>query len=1047
MLQCSTSTKLLPILLAMLGYAMAGLHLWPSVHVALSNGSVFVDYDTMDHNTSSELRNRTLSLVDTETNTTLILRTLPAGQSQGRIEFNCSCFLYAGTFRFLLEQKNYASAKSEGNGNANTSITDRVGDVTVTATWWWSSELQVEWPTIHIAVARGNNHSGSFQVGISTNEPFQSCSYGLDSALFLEVSYLEFNQIGRNSIDKVRARTQHPIKTLRSQTVNLSCAFLFTDRDFIRVALRSPHIDQDVKSSGPLYLSRIFSYKLLVDNINSYRTGCDGTVSVRLVTPPCALVNGKVVLYRDAGGGAASQGATATGGGDMVGVLGGAADPQLAFNWLTQGENETKFNCSAFDPGRNKYCFRFLLNVSRSPSPAQTCLVVHRTAESWGPWQAWSVCSASCGEGVRERVRQCLLPSSGGSVQCTGMVKEQSLCSLEACTVLLPPYTSPPPPTASATLGGNLVVVAGISLCLAVILATILVTLWRKLCRTPQCSSGRRSSAHSPGGRKLSDEASICGHSLQRPSLTDSQWNQGHKGGTGPGLAQKEGSNLGCLPLSQAPALVQDPDRLSPSGQKVLPPIFGYRLAQQQLKEMKKKGLKEATQIYHVSQSPVHDTLLEEAPTSASIPTQQGFTLPGLSPSPGPLDLEGGESNLGPFHIMGPFPEVRAPQRSSATLPDRLSPRVELVLGPPMVGYGGGGGSSKRRDRTADWVEMVERSALGGEVTGGAAGVSSNCYQKNPNFRRTSSFHDTTPSLPPAAPCRPYRERSKTQVGPHSRALPEGSCKNRGIWENQNFPPFPSYPIPEQSTPDCARAKRHAPDPADNRPRAESGSPRTSEPKYTGYNSNSSSMTEATLKHMGSKPGASTAAMSGSELHVNSDLTLDSEQRRSEASGDRWGGEEGDRKGRCNGGGGRHGGERAGISGIGGPVSLFQGGPTYLTPDKKAERAEQNWSRRGPSPIQRNILARKLKEAQSFNTASSQRGRHIQQRQRSSTFSVSASDQKKARCRSLPLSGDYSSISGGSGSPYGLTEVEQRMLDLDMTTLYMGEDEFSPVHT
>lgn len=39
----------------------------------------------------------------------------------------------------------------------------------------------------------------------------------------------------------------------------------------------------------------------------------------------------------------------------------------------------------------------------------------------------------TCGEGVRERVRECLLPSDGG-MQCTGMVREQSLCSLEDCT-------------------------------------------------------------------------------------------------------------------------------------------------------------------------------------------------------------------------------------------------------------------------------------------------------------------------------------------------------------------------------------------------------------------------------------------------------------------------------------------------------------------------------------------------------------------------------------------------------------------------------------
>lgn len=103
----------------------------------------------------------------------------------------------------------------------------------------------------------------------------------------------------------------------------------------------------------------------------------------------------------------------------------------------------------------------------------------------------------------------------------------------------------------------------------------------------------------------------------------------------------------------------------------------------------------------------------------------------------------------------------------------------------------------------------------------------------------------------------------------------------------------------------------------------------------------------------------------------------------------------------------------------------------YLGLDR-AGRAEQNWSRRGPSPIQRNILARKLKEAQSCTATSGQRGR-----QRSSTFSVSASEQRKGRCRSLPLSGEYSS--GGGGSSYGLSEAEQRMMDLDLSSSYMED--------
>ncbi|KAK6305867.1 hypothetical protein J4Q44_G00246470 [Coregonus suidteri] len=322
---------------------------------------------------------------------------------------------------------------------------------------------------------------------------------------------------------------------------------------------------------------------------------------------------------------------------------------------------------------------------------------------------------------------------------------------------------------------------------------------------------------------------------------------------------------------------------------------------------------------------------------------------------------------------------------------------------------------------------MVERTGLGG--MGGGRGVPSNSYQRNPNFRRTSSFHDTKPPPPPAAACRPHRERSQTQVGPRTRTLPEGSCRARGTLANQiQNTTYPHYPIPEQSTPDWARPKPQPPGPGDDRrrPWVETGSPPcfSNKPKHA---ENNNTYLTSDPKH--TETNTTTAAMLGSELLSNPELTLERERRRS-----------GDRRG---GGGGEDGGERGGTSGIGGPGLGpgvgSRGCPAYLTPDR-AERAEQNWSRRGPSPIQRNILARKLREAQSCNTASGQRGRHNQQqqRQRSSTFSVSASEQRKGRCRSLPLSGD---------SPYGLTEAEQRMLDLDMTSLYLGEDEFSPVHT
>lgn len=79
---------------------------------------------------------------------------------------------------------------------------------------------------------------------------------------------------------------------------------------------------------------------------------------------------------------------------------------------------------------------------------------------------------------------------------------------------------------------------------------------------------------HSPGARKLSDEASICGLSLQRPSLPDGH---GTLQGYGVSLAQEAAPVLGNLPLSHLVTPVsQDKERLSPTGQKMLPTVFGY---------------------------------------------------------------------------------------------------------------------------------------------------------------------------------------------------------------------------------------------------------------------------------------------------------------------------------------------------------------------------------------------------------------------------------------------------------------------------------------
>lgn len=210
------------------------------------------------------------------------------------------------------------------------------------------------------------------------------------------------------------------------------------------------------------------------------------------------------------------------------------------------------------------------------------------------------------------------------------------------------------------------------------------------------------------------------------------------------------------------------------------------------------------------------------------------------------------------------------------------------------------------------------------------------------------------------------------QVG--SRTLPEGSCWTKGIRERQ---PYRSYPIPEHGASEWAKSRPQRND--QRRPWIDTAVPSlNTELKHTGTNTNITF-----------------------EKNAKANLNGTGERQRG-----------GETVGR--------GGE--GISGIGGPVMVTSNScvMNQLSVDR-AERAEQNWNRRGPSPIQRNMLARKLKEAQSSSA--------VKGRQRSSTFSTSSSEQRKGRCHSLPMSGDYNN---SDGSPYRLSEAEQRMLDLDL---------------
>ncbi|ELT92508.1 hypothetical protein CAPTEDRAFT_44848, partial [Capitella teleta] len=50
----------------------------------------------------------------------------------------------------------------------------------------------------------------------------------------------------------------------------------------------------------------------------------------------------------------------------------------------------------------------------------------------WSSWQPWTPCSATCGDGVRRRIRSCIGPLYGGR-RCNGDDYESLLCSEEKC--------------------------------------------------------------------------------------------------------------------------------------------------------------------------------------------------------------------------------------------------------------------------------------------------------------------------------------------------------------------------------------------------------------------------------------------------------------------------------------------------------------------------------------------------------------------------------------------------------------------------------------
>uniref|UniRef100_A0A8D2CNP1 Thrombospondin type 1 domain containing 1 n=1 Tax=Sciurus vulgaris TaxID=55149 RepID=A0A8D2CNP1_SCIVU len=350
---------------------------------------------------------------------------------------------------------------------------------------------------------------------------------------------------------------------------------------------------------------------------------------------------------------------------------------QLAENSLPLGERRTVFNCTLFDMGKNKYCFNF--GVSRRS---------HFSAKE----------------------KECML--------------------IQRNIAFRPSSPSPLPPQGSAK-SNNIVTITGISLCLFIIIATVLITLWRRFGRPPKCSTpARHNSIHSPSFRKNSDEENICELSEQRGSFSD--------GGDGPGGSPGDTG----IPLTYRCSVQVTPEddasgseSFQSNAQKIIPPLFSYRLAQQQLKEMKKKGLTETTKVYHVSQSPLTDTAIDSA----------------TSP---PLDLESPEEAVASkFRIKSPFldpPVVSGGERPPSRLDFSMS-QASCAISPSQT--------------------LIRKSQL--RHTGGRGASSERSHPRNSHFRRTASFHETKQP-------RPFRERSMSTLTP--RQAPTYSARMR-TWD------------------------------------------------------------------------------------------------------------------------------------------------------------------------------------------------------------------------------------------------------------------------
>ncbi|KAM9390157.1 thrombospondin type-1 domain-containing protein 1 [Phaethornis superciliosus] len=645
-------------------------------HVAFSNDTVSVEYQYYSGgNVTAE--HLSILLLDASTNEIIARKELPANQSQGKMEFECFHFRSAGEFLFSMASPSDNSSATQGSRSS-------------------MSILHVEWPVFHIDLNKSSEVLGSsLQVGLFTNE--QLCTMN-ETVISLDVVFTStLHEFGRVSSDETLGiRTSKGIPLSRSQWVEFDCPHVGQEI-YITVLLKSLETHSIIASIGPIDLLHKFGYRLVV----APEATCKTSVEVSVVSPPCTSVSGKVVVYKEA-----------------------LKHPSQRTTWLYEntlhpGENRTEFNCTLFDVGKNKYCFDLFNFSNRSyfPTRVKECVMIQRNMETWSPWQPWSLCSVTCGDGVRERFRECLT-SSPAKPGCAGSPRETSLCSLEECLSLKPP-TPPSVQPGEDQRANNIVTITGISLCLFIIFATVLITLWRKLCRTQKCSTAvRRNSVHSPGFRKNSDEENICQGTQQRDSFAE--------GGDAPVN----------IPLTYRRSLqfaqedeASGSENFHPNAQKIIPPIFSYRLAQQQLKEMKKKGLTETTKVYHVSQNPLTDTVL-------------GATT--MLPLSGENQEE---ATANKFRIKSPFLDHPASQPKFPG--ESCHPRLDLPF-------------SQVNPATSPTQTLVRRGHFKHQDNRGD--LSEKGCHRNPQFRRTASFHETKKA-------RPFRERSMSTLTPRQTPL------------------------------------------------------------------------------------------------------------------------------------------------------------------------------------------------------------------------------------------------------------------------------------